>query len=529
MAAENGQGRSLPEAWDALRLHAGRVAALHMRDLFAADPARAERLSLTLDDLLVDFSRHRVTDETLSLLLDLARAAALPAAMEDLFAGRPVNRSEGRPALHTALRAPAGQGPVLDGLDVTRAVHDELERMLAFVTDLGAGAVTGASGRPLDTVVNIGIGGSDLGPRLGAEALYECAVPGLRFAFAANIDDRDLHHTLESCDPHRTLFVTVSKTFSTAETLANAKAARQWLERNGCTDWARHFAAVTANAAAAERQGYAPDRIFRFWEWVGGRYSVWSTVGLSLAARIGAANFRRFLAGAHAMDRHFREAPLHRNIPAVLGLLDVWYASFLGAETLAVVPYDQRLRLLPEYLGQLVMESNGKGTLQDGSPVRGPTSPILWGAVGSNAQHAFFQLLHQGTHLVPVDLLVGVRAGYDEAQHAQLFTNCVAQGAALMAGRDNPGEPHRHFPGNRPSTTIVYDDLTPETLGMLIALYEHRTFVAATVWGINPFDQWGVELGKEMARELENGTPATDPSTRRLLDWYTSRRSRTQN
>ncbi|HEY7840931.1 MAG TPA: glucose-6-phosphate isomerase [Gammaproteobacteria bacterium] len=504
--------------WQALAEHRA-TASLEMRDMFARDPARARRLSITVGNLLADFSKHRVDDETISLLLRLAAATDLPAAVRDLFAGRRINRSEDRPALHTALRAPRASVLSVDGRDVIADVHAELDRFLAFADDVDSGRITGASGVPFDTVVNIGIGGSDLGPRLVVDAMDDVSTSRVRVEFVANVDERDLARVLRRCDPRSTLFLQVSKSFGTVETAMNAASARAWLAENSCPDPARHFAAVTANARAAIDQGTPAERVFGFRDWVGGRYSVWSAAGLAAAIRIGTPAFRELLAGAHAMDLHFRDADLPANLPVMLGLLDVWYANFFGSETLAVVPYDHRLRMLPAYLSQLIMESNGKSVDASGNPLRSATGQVVWGAEGTNAQHAFFQLLHQGTHLVPVDFLVYARPGGDAAHHRQLVANCFAQSAALMAGRENSADPQRHFPGNRPSTTLLYRDLDPHTLGMLLALYEHRVFVQAHVWGINPFDQWGVELGKELARSLAAGRDdVPDPSTAMLLE-----------
>lgn len=508
--------------WMALKRHYGQIRDAHLRDMFAADPDRARRYSLRLDKLFVDYSKHRVTEETLTLLLALAQAARLDDARKRLFSGAEVNRSEARAALHTALRAPAGPEQFLELTPITAQVHAELERMFNFVRRFNGRRVQGADGETLDTVIHIGIGGSDLGPRLAVDALCESWTPDTKVGFVSNVDGQDLFTLLRESDPRRTLFVVASKSFTTLETSTNAESARRWLAANGCTEIAAHFAAVTADAAKAEAFGIAHDRVFRIWDWVGGRYSVWSTVGLPLALKIGEQAFRQFLAGAHAMDRHFRDAPLPENLPVILGLLDIWYADCFGAETLAVVPYDQRLRLFPEYLGQLMMESNGKSVDNEGRSVARASSPIVWGSTGTNAQHAFFQLLHQGTHLVPVDFLAGTHPPRDPKHHARLLASCLAQSEALMAGCENPAEPHKHFPGNRPSTTILYDDLTPWTLGLLIALYEHRTFVQAVIWNINPFDQWGVELGKTLTRELVpelEGAPSGehDASTRQLL------------
>jgi glucose-6-phosphate isomerase len=521
----NSGQRPAPEAdgaWRALEANLDASRSLHMRDLFARDPLRASRFSMAVGGLFADYSKHRVTEETKALLLRLAAARGLAAAVRDLFAGVPLNRSERRPALHTALRAAPGSKLNVDGRDIIPDVQEELRRVLDFAEALNARQIKGADGEALDTIVNIGIGGSDLGPRLAVDALSEFSASGLRVEFVANVDDRDLLRVLRRCNPRTTLFLVVSKSFRTVETRLNAASARAWLIGNGCADPARHFAAVTVEAGAARDGGIVPGRVFRIWDWVGGRYSLWSAAGLAAAVHLGAAGFRRLLAGARAMDAHFLESPPDRNLPVILGLFDVWYASCFRAETLAVVPYDHRLRLLPDYLSQLIMESNGKSVDAEGSPVRTATAPIVWGAEGTSAQHAFFQLLHQGTHLVPVDFLVYAKPGSDPEHHRQLFANCLAQGAALMSGREHPADPQRSFAGNRPSTTLLYRDLDPFMLGMLLCLYEHRTFVQAHVWGVNPFDQWGVELGKDLARSLAAdqsgaGGDLLDSSTTQLL------------
>jgi glucose-6-phosphate isomerase len=518
-------------AWNALRAHRRAIAGRHLRDLFDSDPGRAGRHSIDLDGLLVDYSKHRFDAETLSLLFGLAGACGLGDAVRRMFAGERINRSEDRPALHVALRNPSHDPLVVDGEDVMPGVHAELGQIHEFSENVRGGRIRGWSGAPVDTVVNIGIGGSDLGPRFAVDALYEYRHASLRIEFAGNVDSHDLLRTLDSCSPERTLFIVASKTFTTLETLTNAGSARRWLAAHGCPDPLQQFVAVTANPGAAGKWGIAADRIFRFQDWVGGRYSVWSAVGLPLAIAIGADRFREFLSGAHVMDRHFESEAPAKNIPVVLGLLDAWYGNCLDAETLAIVPYDQRLRLLPEYLGQLVMESNGKRAGADGGMVDCRTSPVVWGSAGTNAQHAYFQMLHQGTHLVPIDFLAQAGGVAGDAHHTQLLASCIAQSRALMIGRDNPDEPHRHFPGNQPSTTMLYERLDPKTLGMIIALYEHRTFVQAVIFGVNPFDQWGVELGKDLTRDLiadmdAGRTSAYDSSTTLLLDRVLRRRNR---
>jgi glucose-6-phosphate isomerase len=501
---------------DALRAHQRRLRRVPIQELFAADADRARTLSLAPDGMLIDFSKQRIVDETLELLVGLAQACELPRRIDELFSGAIVNPTENRPALHTALRADASRPLLIGGRDVAAGIRDELDRMFRLADQLrAAGRFTG--------VVNIGIGGSDLGPRLAVDALHRAAPDQPQFHFIANIDDRELFPLLERLDAARTLFVVASKSFTTQETLANARSALGWLRGRGVADPLRHFVVATANPRAAAEFGVAADQTLTFGDWIGGRYSVWSSAAFVLALAVGERAFREFLAGARRMDEHFRGVPLRANAPVLLGMLDVWYANFWNAETLAILPYDRRLRLLPAYLGQLVMESNGKRVDRDGRLLRGATAPIVWGGEGTPAQHAFFQLLHQGTHLVPAEFLAAARPGHDAEHHRQLLANCFAQSRALMLGRRNRRAPHRNFPGDRPSTTILFDDLTPATLGALLALYEHRTFVQSVIWGNNPFDQWGVELGKDMAREIVaagNAIPDnTDSSTRQLLEY----------
>ena len=489
--------------WRRLSEHNEAVAKLHMRELFAKDQDRAGKFSLELNDFLFDFSKHRITDETLDLLLVLAESMSVRDKTKAMFAGERVNVTEDRAALHPALRAPRDERFRSGGQDIIKLVHNELNRCRQFVEQVHSGAVTGATGKKLTKIVNIGIGGSDLGPRMAAEALeayrYSSEVD---CAFVANLDAQELYKVLDTTDPETVLFIVTSKSFTTLETHTNALTAKHWLMENGCKDIDRHFAAVSSNPAATSAFGIPEERVFKIWDWVGGRYSVWSTVGLPVAIYLGMENFLQFLRGAHDMDRHFMSSPLRENIPVILGMLDVWYNNFFKAETLTVVPYDQRLRLLPEFLSQLVMESNGKGVTANNEPLDCHSSHIVWGSIGTNAQHAYFQMLHQGTRLVPVELLLPHTISRNDENHHKMAANCIAQSKALMLGQENLGEPHRNFPGNRPSTTIMYGDLTPYNLGMLIAMYEHRTFVQAMIWDIDPFDQWGVELGKVLAREI---------------------------
>ncbi len=513
------------ERWETLRRHQREIDPLHLRALFAEDPERARRFSLTIDELVIDFSKNRITEETLAQLLALARASHVEQKIAALVSGEKVNATEGRPALHTALRRPAAKPLLRQGEDVNALVQAELARIAEFIAAVEAGEIKGASGKPFRTLINIGIGGSDLGPRLAVDALREYRRSDLIIRFVANLDAKDLYRALEDADPETTLFILASKSFATQETLQNADTAISWLTRHGCRQATAHLVGVTANPQAARAYGILETRIFRFWDWVGGRYSIWSAVGLPLALSVGMEGFREFLHGAHIMDEHFQNAELELKAPVILALLGIWYNNFFDAQTQAIVPYDAGLALLPEYLGQLVMESNGKGVTHDGRPCPRPSAPVLWGSVGTNAQHAFFQLLHQGRRLIPVDFLLPQQSALDETHHKKLVANCLAQSKALMCGRDNAAAPHRHFPGNQPSNTILYERLSPKVLGMLLALYEHKTFVEAAIWDINPFDQWGVELGKELAQEilgdLDHGGPASaghDASTRFLIE-----------
>ena len=542
MAAQNNNPPQQTKAWRLLAEHQRQVAQLRLREEFSRDPGRAQRFSLGLERIFVDFSKNLITDETLSLLQDLAKQRGLRKKIDELFSGHEINTTERRPALHTLLRAPEenrgqttfsqeerekkrGLSPVL------RQVWQELNRMFEFARRLHAGQVKGATGKPITRVVNIGIGGSDLGPRLVVEALSEYQQEGIDIDFVANIDPFDIENVLARADPETTLFIVASKSFTTAETLVNAQRAQNWLRENGCRDTGQHFLAISANAAAVERFGIGTDRYFRIEDWTGGRYSIWSCVGMSSVISIGEDNFRRFLAGAHAVDQHFRSAEFRHNIPVILALLGIWYNNFLDVGAHAVIPYDQRLERLPAYLGQLVMESNGKSVTAEGNRVETMTSQVIWGGVGSNSQHAVFQFLHQGTRLSTIDFLLPLDSRHDGRQHELLVANCLAQGEALMQGETNTAEPHRHFDGNRPSTTILYDRLDPYTLGMLLALYEHKTFAEAAIWGINPFDQWGVELGKNLAGriagELAGAEPQTsrDSSTQQLMNKYRSGRA----
>ncbi len=542
-----GIGYEVPDtpAWRALAAHHRVVRGLHMRALFAQDPGRFERFSRRVEELLFDFSKHRITGETLELLLALAREADVEGWRARLFSGERVNLTEGRAAFHMALRNLSGRPMHVDGEDVMPRVRAVLRRMRAFVEAVRAGDWRGHTGRAITDVVNIGIGGSDLGPRMACEALRPYGRGGPRVRFVANVDGADLADTLADLDPETTLFVVASKTFSTQETLTNARSARAWLvERLGTeAAVARHFVAVSTHRERVAAFGIDPDNMFEFWDWVGGRYSMWSAIGLPIALRIGWEGFEALLAGAHAVDEHFRTAPLADNVPVLMALLGVWYRNLFGAATHAVLPYAERLRRLPAYLQQLEMESNGKRVDRAGRVVGWHTCPVVWGEPGTNGQHAFFQLLHQGTELVPCDFILPVEGHEPELAHHQriLVANCLAQAEALMRGRTEAearaeleaeglsGEalerllPHKVFPGNRPSSLIVVPRLTPRTLGMIVALYEHKVFVQSVLWGTNAFDQWGVELGKRLAgailAEAEAGQVAAghDSSTSALI------------
>jgi glucose-6-phosphate isomerase len=525
--------------WARLAEHHASVADLHLRDLFADDPGRAEALTATGADLVLDHSKHRITRDTIPLLTALARRAGLPARTEAMFTGEHINTSEDRAVLHPALRLPRDVALHVDGRDVVADVHSVLDRMSAFSDAVRSGEWTGHTGERIRAIVNIGIGGSDLGPVMAYEALRAYADPGMRFRFVSNIDPTDVAEAVRDLDPATTLFVVSSKTFTTLETLTNARAARQWLvDGLGGDDAAekavaKHFVAVSTNAAEVRAFGIDEANMFGFWDWVGGRYSLDSAIGLSLMVAIGPDRFREFLAGMHAMDEHFRTAPLEQNLPVVAGLLNIWYVNFFGAQTHAVLPYSQYLHRLPAYLQQLTMESNGKSVRHDGAPVTTDTGEIFWGEPGTNGQHAFYQLLHQGTRIVPADFVgfgepnhvIGVDGG-DADMHDLFSSNLFAQSAALAFGRtaaevEADGTPaelvaHKVMPGNRPSSTILAPKLTPAVLGQLVAFYEHVTFVEGTIWGVNSFDQWGVELGKVMAKQLQPVLTDAEPDTSEL-------------
>ena len=534
-------------AWRALKAEQKAWKNLHLRELFAQDTKRFERYSLALDDLLLDYSKNLITDDTLRGLLALARELGVEAKRDAMFNGDKINLTEQRAVLHTALRNRADRPVLVDGQDVMPAVRRVLAQMREFTETVRAGRWRGYSGKAITDVVNIGIGGSDLGPVMVCQALAPYGRPGLRAHFVSNVDPSHLHDTLQRLEPETTLFIVASKTFTTQETLSNARAARKWLLAKAHDEAAvaRHFVAVSTNEAEVRRFGIDPDHMFEFWDWVGGRYSLWSAIGLAIAVHIGMDNFEQLLAGSFEMDEHFRTAPLERNMPAILGLLGVWYNNFWDAQSWAMLPYDQHLARLPAYCQQLDMESNGKTITRKGKPSPVSTGPVLLGEPGTNGQHAFYQLIHQGTKLVPCDFLAAAESHNDlDGQHAMLLSNFFAQTEALMRGKTRAEvetelaaeglslarirklAPHKVFAGNRPTNSLLYCKLTPHTLGRLIALYEHKVFVQGAIWDINSFDQWGVELGKQLAKAIlpelgDNSTIVShDSSTNGLINHY---------
>jgi glucose-6-phosphate isomerase len=538
-------------AWTALTRHHEEVGEKHLREFFADDPDRGRDLTLTVGDLYIDYSKHRVTRETLRLLVDLADAAGLEARRDAMFAGEHINTSEDRAVLHTALRLPRGSAMTVDGQDVVADVHEVLDKMGEFTDRLRSGEWKGATGKRITTVVNIGIGGSDLGPVMVYDALRHYADAGISARFVSNVDPADMVATLAGLDPATTLFIVASKTFSTLETLTNATAARRWLtDTLGDDAVSKHFVAVSTNAQLVAEFGIDTANMFGFWDWVGGRYSVDSAIGLSVMAAIGREGFADFLSGFHLVDEHFRTAPLAQNAPALLGLIGLWYSDFFGAQSRAVLPYANDLSRFAAYLQQLTMESNGKSVRADGTPVSTDTGEIFWGEPGTNGQHAFYQLLHQGTRLVPADF-IGFSQPIDDlptadgsgSMHDLLMSNFFAQTQVLAFGKTaeeiaaegtSPDVvPHKVMPGNRPSTSILATRLTPSVVGQLIALYEHQVFTEGVIWGIDSFDQWGVELGKTQAKALlpvitDDASPAeqSDSSTDALVRHYRSERGR---
>lgn len=538
-------------AWQALQLHFDELKTVRMRDLFAAEPERFDQFSLQQDDLLLDFSKHRITEKSFKLLMQLARQQGVEDWRDRMFRGEPINHTEGRSVLHVALRH-RGDTPIMsDGEDVMPAVRAELDHMREFSTRIHNGEWRGYTGKRITDVVNLGIGGSDLGPMMVCEALKPYQTLGITPHFVSNVDGTHIGDTLKSLDPATTLFVIASKTFTTQETITNAHSARRWLIQQAEDESAiaKHFVAVSTNKAEVEAFGIDSANMFRFWNWVGGRFSLWSVIGLSIVLAVGMDRYEELLDGGYAMDQHFKTAPLEENMPVVMAMLGVWYRNFFNAATHAVLPYDQSMNFFADYFQQGDMESNGKSVDRDGKRVDYDTGPILWGRPGTNGQHAFYQLIHQGTAMVPCDFLAPVHSHYNLSDHhSKLLANFVAQSQALMNGRNAEESreilqsagmdkeeiearlPYIVFEGNKPSSSIMFDKLDPRTLGKLIALYEHKIFVKGVIWNINSFDQWGVELGKNMAKsvlaDLESTEPATahDASTNGLINYYQSRR-----
>ncbi len=533
-------------AWQKLSIHRRAIDGMHMHSLFDHDPQRCERFSLRLDDLQFDFSKHRITAETLALLLELAEQMEVPRFIERMFRGDRINFTEHRPVLHVALRNRSNRPIEVDGQDVMPAVNKALEQMRSFSESVRSGAWRGHTGERISDIVNIGIGGSDLGPVMASEALRPYWQEGLNAHFVSNIDGTQLTEVLKKLRPASTLFTIASKTFTTVETITNATSARDWLlaQLVDKAAVARHFVAISTNTAEVSKFGIDPGNMFEFWDWVGGRYSLWSSIGLSIALVIGMDRFEQLLAGAHDVDEHFRSAPLAGNIPVIMALLGVWYDNFFDAHSHAILPYDQYLNRFAAYLQQCDMESNGKRVDRQGQTIDTyHTGPVIWGEPGSNGQHAFYQLIHQGTRLIPCDFLAAANSHNPLGRHHDLLmANFFAQTEALMRGKTAAEVrsefaragikgredlvAHRTFPGNRPTSSLLYDKLTPRTLGRLIALYEHKVFVQGVIWNINSFDQWGVELGKQLATtiyaELENSGEVSshDASTNALINYY---------
>ena len=538
-------------AWGNLQAHHPQIAASHMRDLFAADPARFEKFSLQFEEILFDYSKNRITEETISLLLALAEQAGLQTMIDAMFSGEKINNTEDRAVLHVALRNRSNRPILVDGQDVMPDVNAVLAKMKGFVESVRSGGWKGYTGKAITDVVNIGIGGSDLGPKMVVQALTPYTRPDLRSHFVSNVDGTDIAETLKRVDPETTLFLIASKTFTTQETMANAHSARNWfLETAGDeTAVASHFAALSTNEEGVTAFGIDPQNMFAFWDWVGGRYSLWSAIGTSIALAIGFDNFEKLLAGAHTADEHFRTAPFAENIPVLMGLLGIWYNNFFGAESHAILPYDQYMMYFPMYFQQGDMESNGKSVTRQGETVDYQTGPVIWGQPGTNGQHAFYQLIHQGTKLIPCDFLAPAQSQNRIGDHhTLLLSNFFAQPEALMKGKTGDevraeleGQglhaeqlelliAAKTFSGNRPSNSFLFKKLTPETLGSLIALYEHKIFTQGIIWNVNSFDQWGVELGKVLAKaiipELESDADITshDASTNGLINAYKSLR-----
>ncbi|RIJ41899.1 glucose-6-phosphate isomerase [Pontibacter oryzae] len=534
------------EAWKKLQDHFAAVQPKHLRDMFAQDPERFQKFTFQVNDTLYDLSKNRITSETLSLLTQLAKEMDVPAAIESMFSGERINVTEDRAVLHTALRNFTDEALSIDGEDGSKEVRAVQQQMKVFCNKLHSGEWTGYTGKRMTSIVNIGIGGSDLGPKMVVEALKKYQKPDLEVHFISNVDGTDAAEVLRKLDPETTLFIIASKTFTTKETITNAETARGWF-LNKAVDREhikKHFVALSTNIDAVTKFGIAQENAFRFWDWVGGRFSMWSAIGLSVACALGYDKFEEVLRGAESMDKHFRKAPLEENVPVLMALLSIWYTNFFGCQTHAILPYDQYLRLLPEYLQQLLMESNGKSADRNGNRVTYQTQPVVWGAAGTNSQHSFFQLIHQGTVLIPCDFIAPAKSHNEVGNHhALLLSNFFAQTEALMKGKTADevreelnqkgmaGEelenllPHKVFEGNKPTTSIMMKQLTPFELGSLVAMYEHKTFVQGVIWNIYSFDQWGVELGKQLAGTIEGEllqgkSSDHDSSTNGLMDFY---------
>jgi len=522
-----------------------------MRDLFSADPKRFEKFSIQFNDILFDFSKHRVTEETLRLLVSLAQEMDVPGWIKKMYNGEPINFTENRAALHIALRNRSNRPISVNGKDVMPGVNSVLTRMRKFSDAVRSGEWKGFSGKTITDVVNIGIGGSDLGPAMVTEALLDYHCPNIKFHFVSNIDSTQLFETERHLNPETTLFIIASKTFTTQETMTNARSSRDWFMRTAKNERAiaQHFIAISTNAEAVIKFGIDPAHMFEFWDWVGGRYSLWSAIGMTIAIAIGMDRFEELLQGAHEIDEHFRTAPLEKNLPVIMAMLGIWYNNFFASDTHAIIPYDQYLRRLPAYIRQLDMESNGKRVDREGNPVDYATGQIIWGELGSNGQHAFFQLIHQGTRLIPADYIAMIENKHPIGEHqAILLANFFAQTEALMRGKNEQEVaedlkayglnerqikqlmPHKIFPGNKPSNSILLNKLDPKSLGSLIAFYEHKVFVQGIIWNVNSFDQWGVELGKQLAKVIQpqlggaDQVTGHDNSTNSLINYYKSRR-----
>ncbi|NNB04193.1 glucose-6-phosphate isomerase [Pseudomonas fragi] len=537
-------------AWQALKLHRAGMQNFSMRDAFNSNPKRFEEFTLSSCGLFLDYSKNLITNETRDLLVNLANEVDLKGAIKSLFGGEIVNASEGRPALHTALRRPVADKLSVNGVNIMPEVHKVLNQMTELVGRIHDGLWRGYTEKPITDIVNIGIGGSFLGPELVSEALLSYAQKGVRCHYLANIDGSEFHELTAKLRAETTLFIVSSKSFNTLETLKNAQAARAWYLAQGGSEAElhRHFIAVSSNNAAAVAFGIREENIFPMWDWVGGRYSLWSAIGLPIALAIGMSNFKELLSGAYSMDQHFQTAPFEQNMPVLMAALGVWYGNFWGAQSHAILPYDHYLRNITKHLQQLDMESNGKSVRQDGTPVSTDTGPVIWGGVGCNGQHAYHQLLHQGTQLIPADFIVPIVSFNPVSDHHQwLYANCLSQSQALMLGKTHAEAeaelrdkgmseeevqklaPHKVIPGNRPSNTLVVERISPRRLGALVALYEHKVFVQSVIWGINAFDQWGVELGKELGKGVYNRLtgiqeePADDASTQGLINYFRGR------